>query len=215
MQIKKHFEVFTRLKEYRKNEEKLKHFNFLDRKKTLIKYLKENKVFIFKKINYSFFESDEPYLLSVFCGENINFIHINPKLSRNFPLNYDSKDEYENFLAIFGTFAILIRKNFQIENINDTRLNIVFKDFLFDLTFQIYYDDNFRLNLQDYIREENEVLKYVYRYGYDYIFTLFNAYYSEKIDFDYIVKLLDIDTDELTELYKLYKSKILIEKIKE
>lgn len=210
MQIKKHFEVFTRLKEYEESEKKLKQFNFLDRKKILIDYLNKNKAYVLKKINYSFFESDEPYLLSVFTEKNSNFIHINSRLSKNFPVHYISKDEYENFLAIYGTFAVLIGQSFQIENMSDSRIKIYIKDFLYDLTFKIYYDDAFRLNLQDYIKDKNKILRYVYKYGYDYLFILFRAYFNEKIDFVYISKILDIELSELEELFRLYKNKILI-----
>lgn len=209
LSIKEYFKNYLEFKEdVAKN---LKYFCFLDKKISLTKYLKENKSLILKNINYAFFESDEPYLLSVFCENNINFIHINSKLSKNFPLIYNSKDEYENFLAIYGTFAILIQQNFQINNLNDTRINIYVKDFLSDLTFKIYYDEAFKLNLQEYIRNENEILKYIYRYGYDYLFVLFNAYFKQKIEFNYISKFLNINNDELTKLYRLYKHKILIE----
>lgn len=145
--------------------------------------------------------------MSVFCQEHLNFIHINIK---KLPPNFDSLQEYENYLAIYGTFAVLINQSFQIEDLNDSRLNIYIKDFLEDLTFKIYYDESFRLNLQDYINKENSVLKYVYAYGYDYLLVLFEAYFKEKLEFNFLVQVLKIEKDELIRLYRMYKSKILI-----
>lgn len=209
MNIKDYFLQYAEFCEGMKKDS-LKTFCFLDRKITLIRYLKENKNIIIKNINYAFFESDENYLLSVFSKDNIHYIHINSKLSKNFPLNYESKDEYENFLAIYGTFAILIGQSFQIQDLSDSRLNIYFKDFLFDLTFKIYYDEAFRLNLEKFIRDENESLKYVYRYGYDYLFIMFRAYFNQKIEFSFLAKILNIEENELAKLYRLYRNKILI-----
>lgn len=208
MNIKEHFANYAKFST--KEQNSLKYFCFLDKKVALMRYLKENKAFIIKHINYSFFESDEPYLLSVFSDKRVNFIHINSRLSKNYLLGYESQNEYENFLAIYGSFAILIHQNFQIQDLNDSRLNIYVKDFLMDLTFKVYYDDAFRLNLQEYIKDENEVLKYVYRYGYNYLLGLFRAYFNKSLEFDYIAKILKIDSNELAKLYRLYKSRILI-----
>ncbi|MBX7491231.1 hypothetical protein K4G58_07320 [Helicobacter sp. Faydin-H64] len=97
-----------------------------------------------------------------------------------------------------------------MESLNDSRLNIYIRDFLSDLTFKIYYDDAFRLNLSDYISNENRILKYVYTYGYNYLFTLFYAYFSEQISLEYIAKILQTTSDEVAKLYELYKSKIII-----
>lgn len=205
MKIKEYFALYKKLKSNKSNS--LKQFCFLDKKISLIKYLKNNKGFIIKNINYSFFSSDEPYLLSVFCEEHLNFIHINIK---KLPPNFDSLQEYENYLAIYGTFAVLINQSFQIEDLSDSRLGIYIKDFLEDLTFKIYYDESFRLNLQDYINKENSVLKYVYAYGYDYLLVLFEAYFKEKLEFNFLVQVLKIEKDELIRLYRMYKSKILI-----
>lgn len=206
MKIKEYFALYEKLKTNKANPS-LKQFCFLDKRTSLIKYLKNKKSFIIKNINYSFFSSDEPYLLSVFADGDINFIHINIK---KLPPNFDSLQEYENYLAIYGTFAVLIKQSFQIEDLNDSRLNIYIKDFLEDLTFKIYYDESFRLNLQDYINKENSVLKYVYAYGYDYLFVLFKAYFQEKLEFSFLVQVLNIEENELAKLYRMYESKILI-----
>lgn len=208
MNIKEHFKIYA---DFKQNKEKLRHFNFLDTKISLIKYLKENKSLIIKSINYAFFESNESYLLSAFSSDGIHFIHINSKLSKEFPPHFETQNEYENFLTIYATFGILIEQNFQVQDLSDSRLNIHFKDFLSDLTFKIYYDDAFRLNLENYIQAENEVLKYVYRYGYDYLFVLFRAYFNEKLEFDFIAKLLKLESNELEKLYRLYKTKILVD----
>lgn len=206
MKIEEYFALYEKLKTNKANQP-LKQFCFLDKRTSLIKYLKNKKSFIIKNINYSFFHSDEPYLLSVFADRDINFIHINIK---KLPPNFDSLQEYENYLAIYGTFAVLINQSFQIEYLNDSRLNIYIKDFLEDLTFKIYYDESFRLNLQDHINKGNSVLKYVYAYGYDYLFVLFKAYFQEKLEFGFLIQALNIDENELTKLYKMYESKILI-----
>ena len=205
MKIKDYFALYEKLKENKANP--LKQFCFLDKKISLIKYLKHKKSFIIKNINYSFFPSNEPYLLSVFCGGNVNFIHINIK---KLPPNFDSLQEYENYLAIYGTFAVLINQSFQREDLNDSRLSLYIKDFLEDLTFKIYYDESFRLNLQDYINKENSALKYVYAYGYDYLLVLFEAYFKEKLEFNFLMQALKIEKNELIRLYRMYKSKILI-----
>lgn len=205
MKIKEYFALYEKFKSSNVNH--LKQFCFLDKRTSLIKYLKNKKSFIIKNINYSFFSSDEPFLLSVFADGDINFIHINIK---KLPPNFDSLQEYENYLAIYGTFAVLINQSFQIEDLNDSRLNIYIKDFLEDLTFKIYYDESFRLNLQDYINKENSVLKYVYAYGYDYLFVLFKAYFKEKLEFSFLVQALNIEENELAKLYRMYESKILI-----
>lgn len=205
MKIKDYFALYEKLKPNKANP--LKQFCFLDKKISLIKHLKQKKAFIIKNINYSFFPSNESYLLSVFCGGNVNFIHINIK---KLPPNFDSLQEYENYLAIYGTFAVLINQSFQIEDLSDSRLNIYIKDFLEDLTFKIYYDESFRLNLQDYINKENSVLKYVYAYGYDYLLVLFEAYFKEKLEFNFLIQALKIERNELIRLYRMYESKILI-----
>ena len=115
MKIKEYFALYEKLKTNKANPS-LKQFCFLDKRTSLIKYLKNKKSFIIKNINYSFFSSDEPYLLSVFADGDINFIHINIK---KLPPNFDSLQEYENYLAIYGTFAVLIKQSFQIEDLND------------------------------------------------------------------------------------------------
>lgn len=53
MKIKEYFALYKKLKSNKSNS--LKQFCFLDKKISLIKYLKNNKGFIIKNINYSFF----------------------------------------------------------------------------------------------------------------------------------------------------------------
>ena len=119
--------------------------------------------------------------------------------------------EYENYLAIYGTFSVLIDFSFQAQDLNDSR--IFYKDFLEDLTFKIYYDDNFRLNLESFIDEENKILRYVYRYGYDFLLEFFKLYYRDSSTNTYIpfLNFLKIKESEFNELFGLYRAKIILE----
>ena len=209
--IKEYFDFYLKIKQ---NQTPLRKFSFLDRQLTLVKYLKQNKVKIIKSINYAFFASDENVLLSVFCKDNIYFIHINSRLTKDYyPSNFSNSCEYENYLAIYGTFSVLIDFSFQAQELDDSR--IFYKDFLEDLTFKIYYDDDFRLNLQDLIDQENAILKYVYRYGYDFLLEFFKLYFqnSSKTSNAYLtfINFLKIKESEFNELFGLYRAKIILE----
>lgn len=207
--IKEYFTFYSNIKS---KGTKLKKFSFLDKQISLIKYLKNNKNEIIRNINYAFVESKEPYLLSVFSENNIHFIHINARICKDYPKIFDSIYEYENYLAIYGTFAVLIDINFQAESLEDSR--IFFKDFLEDLTFKIYYDEAFRLNLESFVDEQNEVLKYVYRYGYDFLLQCFKLFYKDTFDalnYSHIMRFLQMNDLEFKELFGLYKSKIILE----
>lgn len=207
--IREYFEFYFKTKQ--KNILPLKKFSFLDRKLTLVKYFKKEKNDIIKSINYAFFESAEDFLLSVFSKEDIYFIHINSRLTKKYPSNFSSACEYENYLAIYATFAILMDFSFQAQDLEDSR--IFHKDFLEDLTFKIYYDDNFRLNLESFIDEENKILRYVYRYGYDFLLEFFRIYYKNSSKFIYLafLNLLKIKESEFNELFALYRAKIILE----
>lgn len=200
MTIKEHFKIYAECKT--NTAENLKKFTFLDKKSTIIHYLKKHKSLVIKNINYAFFESNEPHLLSVFSEGGVNFVHINAK---NVPMNFTTTEEYENYLAIFGTFAVLIDENFQISSLEDSRMNSYAQDLLSDLTFFIYYDKAFRLNLKSHIRNEFSALKTIYDFGYDYILRLFVAK-----DLDSIARILGLNSDTAKELYELYESKLLV-----
>lgn len=211
MKIEDYFRFYKNIKEVKGF--KFKRFTFLDKQISLIRYLKQNKKDIIKYINYAFFESNEPYLISVFNESDIHYIHINERLCKEkLSKNFDSVYEYENYLAIYGTFAVLIGENFQAQDLNDSRIS--FRDFLHELTFHIYYDDAFRLNLESFVGKENEILRYVYRYGYDFLLESFKFFYKDvhnSFNYNQIIRFLSITDDEFRELFALYKSKIILE----
>ncbi len=206
MEINSYFNFYANIKS---DKPQLEHFSFLDRQVTLVKYLKKNKSEIIKHINYAFFESKEPYLLSVFSSPNANYIHINHNLCKEHPKSFDSIYEYENYLAIYGTFAVLIGETFQISSLQDSR--IYFKDFLEDLTFKIYYDEDFRLNLESFLINKNEILRFVYRYGYDFLLQSFKIFNKDEFYYRRIKEFLNINDLEFKELFELYRYKIILE----
>lgn len=184
----------------------------MDKQISLIKYVKNNKDLIIRNINYAFFESNEPFLLSVFHQKQTYFIHINARLCKDYPKIFDSIYEYENYLAVYGTFALLVNASFQVESLEDSR--IFFKEFLEELTFKIYYDEAFRLNLESLVDEKNKILKYVYRYGYDFLLQCFKFFYKDTFritSHSCIMKYLQMSDLEFRELFALYKSKIILE----
>lgn len=85
--IKEYFDFYLKIKQ---SKMPLRKFSFLDRQLTLVKYLKQNKGKIIKSINYAFFESSENILLSVFCKDDVYFIHINGRLAKNYPSNFSN-----------------------------------------------------------------------------------------------------------------------------
>lgn len=206
MDIKDYFNFYAINKT---DKSQVKKFSFLNKQATLVKYLKTNKNEIIKQINYAFFESKEPYLLSVFSAEVANYIHINSRLCREFPKNFDSLHEFENYLAIYGTFAVLIGESFQISSLNDSK--IYYRDFLEDLTFKIFYDDVFRLNLESLLIDKNNILRFVYRYGYDFLLQSFKIFYKDEFSYSTIKRFLNISDEEFNELYGLYRNKIILE----
>lgn len=206
MKIEDYFNFYALIK---KDVSRVKRFNFLNKQISLITYLKKEKRDIINNINYAFFESYEPYLLSVFSNQSSNYIHINSRLCKEYPRSFDSVYEYENYLAIYGTFAVLLDENFQIESLDDSRMYC--RDFLKDLTFRIYYDSSFRLNLESMLVEKNNVLRFVYRYGYDFLLQCFKLFHNDKCEYSRIIEFLNIEGAEFIELYGLYQSKIILE----
>lgn len=236
--IREFFDLYESVKN---QQNTMKYYSIIAPKGHMSKYLQKNKKLILDNINFAFFESNEPYILSAFKGQKANYIHINSKLTKKVPKSiiefvsgFERQDllkeleiyEYENWLAIFGTFSILldnhtlrIRKDFSddkvytIQNLlKDSRNESFLNDKLFKLTESIYYDESFRINLENFIQsQENKILKYVYRYGYDFLLQLFKSYNKNELLIDNIKDYLKISNDEFKELYRLFKNKITLE----
>lgn len=202
-------EYFNFYKNIKNKENVLKKFSLISRKNSIVNYLKQNKKEVINSINYCFFESNENILISVFSENNIYFIHINSLLIKDYPKNFNSINEYENYLLIYGTFAILLDLNFQAKDLDDSR--ILFKDFLHELTQYIFYDEKFNLNLIPYIDDENKIISFVYLYGYDFLFEIFKYFYKDKSNYVEIMKFLKMNESEFEALFELYKSKIILE----
>ena len=209
MKIIDYFELYRKLKPESKKS-KIKIFSILSHKHTIVKYLKQNTKEIINNINYAFFESNEKYLLSVKCSENAKYIHINTRLTSNFNNSlFSSKDDYENFIAIFGTFAVLLDESFQIEDLKDSTLLQSIREKLDDFTHHIWFCDDFRLNLQDFIIDDVN-LKVIYRYGYDFLASIFFALDQGKIDFERVRTLFSRDNLSSSHISDLYHSFLLI-----
>lgn len=236
--IRDFFHLYENVKTSQNN---MKYYSIITQKTHIVKYLQKNKKMILDNINFAFFESDEPYILSVFKSKKGNYIHINSKLTQKVPRSiidfvsgFERQDlireleihEYENWLAIFGTFSILldnqslrIRKDFNDDKpytvqdlLRDSRNQSFLNDKLCELTEAIYYDETFRINLENFIQnQEDKVLKYVYRYGYDFLLNCFKSYNKNELLIDNIKDYLKISNDEFKELYELFKNKILLE----
>lgn len=237
----KHISEYYHLYEKVKNtKESFKIFSVVHQKQYVAQYLRKNKKLIISNINYAFFESDENYILSVFKGKKSNYIHINSKLTKNVPQSiiesisgFEKKDwtteltiyQYENWLAIFGTFIILLDgintklvKDFNdnmpytIQDLlKDSRNESFLNDTLFSLTQVIYYDDDFRINLESFVNNENKILKFVYRYGYDFLLQCFKAYHKNELYADTIKEYIKATNDEFKELYSMFENKIILE----
>ncbi|ECK2550146.1 hypothetical protein FQW77_08705 [Campylobacter jejuni] len=206
MKIKDYFDIY---KKYEKTKKSLKSFSILNKKVVVHKYLKENKRNIIGQINYAFFESNEPYILSVFCDDEYYFIHINSRLTKTYPSYFNNENEYENYLIIFATTAVLFRKNFQIENINDSRLNQPYKEVIVDITNAIFYDETFRINLERYVNQEEKYLKNIYFYGFNFLINIFKEITENKISEEECKKILKINDDDFEKLFDILKFKLL------
>lgn len=202
MLIKEYFDFYE---EYKATEVKIKKFSLIDRKKTIVSYFKKNKKKLIQDINYMYFESDEDYLMQVFSSDKANLIFINTRLSKNIPKgkNFSSKQEFENYLTIYASFCVLLNQNLRILSIDDSRVSVFIRDFLMDLTYQIFYNDAFDLNLQDIVND-NFTLKMAYRYGYDLLFNIFMAFENGKIDDKKVISFFENETlyeNNLREIY--------------
>ncbi|MCR2112212.1 hypothetical protein [Campylobacter upsaliensis] len=197
--IKQCFEFYDNFK-VQKSE--LKRFTFLDRQFTIVRFLKKCKKEIIGEINYAFYESDEDYLISFFSGERANYVHINSRFTQNYPSIYENIDEYENYLAIYATFGILINQSFQLQSLNDSKF--YHKDFVRDMSNVIFYDEMFRLNLSSFVGESESYYKAIYTYGKDYIFSVFSAMMNHQIDEITCIKMLSME-DKIKDFRMLFR----------
>ncbi|EAH8851009.1 hypothetical protein CDJ58_07820 [Campylobacter lari] len=207
MKIKDIFEIYKDLK--KTNQKEIKKFSHCTRKVILCQYFKKNKNSIIKSINFSFFESDENYLISLFSENNINFVHINGKKTKEYPKIFNNQQEYEVFLSIYSTVALLYGINFQLESVSDSRLNYEIRERIKNICFQIYYDDDFNFNLSNSFHENFDYLKFIFLYGKDFIFELMKGFYYKKISKADCLNILNISEKEFSNLYKwVYEQKL-------
>ena len=209
LNIKKCFEFYESIK---KQENKLKAFTFLDRQLSIVKYLKKNKKSIIENINYAFFESNEPYLLSFFSGEKAKYVHINSRLTQDYPSIYENIEEYENYLAIYATFGILIHQSFQLQSLSDSKF--YHRDFIRDMANVIFYDEMFRLNLSNFVNESESYYMAIYLYGKDYIFNVFSAMMRKEINEETCIKMLSMENKmrDFRMLFEIYEKLLLLER---
>ncbi|EDF8505777.1 hypothetical protein GB951_09880, partial [Campylobacter coli] len=64
--IEEYFQIYSQINT---TKNIIKKFSILDRRLSIVNYIKKNKLKLIKSINFSFFESDEKYILSSFSNE--------------------------------------------------------------------------------------------------------------------------------------------------
>ena len=69
----------------------------------------------------------------------------------------------------------------------------------------------FRLNLESLLIDKNNILRFVYRYGYDFLLQSFKIFYKDEFSYSTIKRFLNISDEEFNELYGLYRNKIILE----
>ncbi|EAI9739298.1 hypothetical protein MLB78_001642 [Campylobacter jejuni] len=205
MLIKDYFNTYEK---FSKSSNLLRKFSIISQKQAICKYLKLNKNFIINNINYCFFESEENYLISVFTNDNLNYIHINSRKTKEYPRAFENQENFEVFLSIFATISVLLNLNYQITNLNDSRLLLKQKEKIEDITYCIYYDEKFNLNLSNYINDKLSYIKNIYYFGEDFLFCLFKNFYLKNILKEDLFKILNIDEEDFKKLYSHFKLKI-------
>lgn len=205
--IKDYWAIYKELKEVNqpKKSFKIKPFNFLQDKPCIMRYFRENKKSIIESINFAYFPSDEPYLISCFVSDSIYFVHINARSKEKIPGAFEDFNDYENYLNIYATFAVLHNQNFQISTLNDSRL--ICAERLMKFSDIVYYDDNFKLNLSPYL--EDKLLQNTFLYGYDFLFALFSK--SEELDIKFVKRYLKLEDSTIIKLYEKFYKKMILE----
>lgn len=213
MTFKNYFELYAKFKP----NCKMKKFPpLMTRQTTLIKHLQSNKSEILRSVNFVFKNSDEKYFLSVFSSENANMICVNTAMINLIPKGFDSKNDYEKFVNLYAIFAVLLNRSFQIDSFDDSILHEKIRDYLWDLAIYQKNDDDFILNLQNIVLNyDDRILRLIYRYGDDFLKTIFNAFIDNKLSENELIAVFDDDKevgqDELQNLYELYKKQKICE----
>lgn len=213
MTFKEYFELYAKFK----SNCKMKKFPpLMTRKMTLIKHLQSHKSEVLREINFVFKNSNEKYFISVFSSDNANMICVNTAMIGLNPRGFDNKSDYEKFINLYAIFAVLLNRSFQIDSFNDTVLHEKVRDYLWDLAFELRFDDDFILNLQNIVLSyDDRILRLIYRYGDDFLKTIFNAFIDNKLSEDELIAVFDDDKeigqDELQSLYEFYKKQKIFE----
>ncbi|QKG30281.1 hypothetical protein [Campylobacter sp. RM16187] len=202
MLIKEYFDFYE---QHKKTDGKLKKFSLIDKKLSIVTFFKRNKKNLIKNINFMYFDSDEEYLMQVYNSDKANLIFINTRLTKDVLSIFTNKQEYENYLTIYGTFCILLNQDLKITSLSDTRIPVFIRDFLKDLTYFIFYCDDFHLNLQDFVHD-NFTLRMIYKYGYDLLFNIFLAFDDGRINDRDVVLFFENEILEENSLRGLYNS---------
>lgn len=202
MLIKEYFDFYER---HKRTDGKLKKFSLIDKKLSIVTFFKRNKKNLIKNINFMYFDSDEEYLMQVYNSDKANLIFINTKLTKDVLSIFTNKQEYENYLTIYGTFCVLLNQDLKITSLSDTRIPVFVRDFLKDLTYFIFYCDDFHLNLQDFVND-NFTLRMIYKYGYDLLFNIFLAFDNGRINDQYVVSFFENEVLQENSLRGLYNS---------
>ena len=101
------------------------------------------------------------------------------------------------------------------ELINQEYYDNATRDYLAELSFDLRYDDDFILNLQNIVlSEDNKILRLIYRYGDDFLKTIFTAFIKNEFSEDELMTVFDDDKEvgqnELQGLYELYNKQNFI-----
>lgn len=212
MKFKEYFEIYAKFK----TGCKLKKFPpFMTRKNTLNRYIINHKSEVLHGINFVFKRSDEPYSLCVFSSENANMICVNTAYFDHIPRRFENRQDYEKYTNLYGIFAVLLNRSFKISGFDDSRIHETLRDYLADLSFDLRYDDDFILNLQNIVlSEDNKILRLIYRYGDDFLKTIFTAFIKNEFSEDELMTVFDDDKEvgqnELQGLYELYNKQNFI-----
>ncbi|OCS21947.1 hypothetical protein CFVI97532_07035 [Campylobacter fetus subsp. venerealis cfvi97/532] len=202
MLIKEYFDFYE---QHKKTDGKLKKFSLIDKKLSIVTFFKKNKKNLIKNINFMYFDSDEDCLMQVYNSDRANLIFINTRLTKDHLSAFINKQEYENYLTIYGTFCVLLNQDLKITSLSDTRIPVFIRDFLKDLTYFIFYCDDFHLNLQDFVND-NFTLRMIYKYGYDLLFNIFLAFDDGRINDRGVVSFFENEILEENSLRGLYNS---------
>lgn len=208
MKIKEVFDYYENFKENTELNSNIAKVFSNSRRAVVFKHLKKYKKEIIESINYSYFESNENILLSIFQKNNKRFVHINSSKTENFPKYFQVKTQYEVYLSIFATICILYGfNNCQLENLDDSRLDLELKSRIEDICFKVYYDDDFNFNLSDYLNSNFSYLRIIFIFGKDFTYHLIKNYYFGNIEKNKCLEILNCSEEDFKELYNFIYNK--------